>query len=133
MPNYVTDTHGLVWYLTSDQRLGREAEVIFAACERGEVLIFVPTISIVEIVYLQEKRKIPENLHAQFGRVLNSDRFGLRLADLTREVAAALAQIPRAAVPDMPDRIIAATALHLGVPLIRRDHRIQLSAVETLW
>ncbi|RLT44669.1 MAG: PIN domain-containing protein [Chloroflexi bacterium] len=133
MPNYVTDTHGLVWYLTSDARLGREAKVIFAACERGEVLIFVPTISLVEIIYLQEKRKIPENLHAQFTLVINSDRFGLRIADLTHEIAAALAQIPRAAVPDMPDRIIAATALHLGVPLISRDRIIQLSEVETVW
>jgi len=33
----------------------------------------------------------------------------------------------------MPDRIIAATALHLGVPLISRDRRISLSAVATVW
>jgi predicted nucleic acid-binding protein len=33
----------------------------------------------------------------------------------------------------MPDRIIAATALRLGLPLISRDHRIQLSEVSTIW
>jgi len=42
-------------------------------------------------------------------------------------------QVSRAEVPDMPDRIIAATALHLGVPLISRDRRISLSAVATVW
>jgi len=33
----------------------------------------------------------------------------------------------------MPDRIIATTALHLGVPLISRDGRIRLSSVPTIW
>ena len=40
----------------------------------------------------------------------------------------------RATVPEMPDRIIAATALHLNAPLITRDHKIQaLQNVQTLW
>ena len=33
----------------------------------------------------------------------------------------------------MPDRIIAATALHLGLPLITWDRRIQLADVGTIW
>ncbi len=33
----------------------------------------------------------------------------------------------------MPDRIIAATALHLGLPLVTRDHRIRASSVTTIW
>jgi PIN domain nuclease of toxin-antitoxin system len=33
----------------------------------------------------------------------------------------------------MPDRIIAATALSLGVPVISRDGKIRTSAVETIW
>jgi predicted nucleic acid-binding protein len=41
--------------------------------------------------------------------------------------------IPRADVPDMPDRLIAATATSLGVPLISRDGRIRASAVHTIW
>jgi len=34
---------------------------------------------------------------------------------------------------DFPDRIIVATALHLGLPLISRDRKIQLSDVNTIW
>ncbi len=41
--------------------------------------------------------------------------------------------IPRDQVPDMPDRIIAATAAHLGVPLISRDGKIRASSVTTIW
>ena len=39
-----------------------------------------------------------------------------------------------AIVPEMPDRIIAATAQSLGLPLVTRDCRIQnLSALVTIW
>lgn len=133
MSDYVTDTHSLIWYLTSDTRLGNGAKEIFSACERSELLVFVPTISLVEIVYLQEKHKIPNDISAQFSRAINAGTTGLRLYALTREVVTALTKIPRGAIPDMPDRIIAATALHLTVPLISRDHHIQLSEVETVW
>ena len=44
-----------------------------------------------------------------------------------------MGNIPREDIPDMPDRIIAATALHLGVPLISRDSKIKLSKVKTIW
>jgi predicted nucleic acid-binding protein len=33
----------------------------------------------------------------------------------------------------MPDRIIAVTALHLGVPLVSRDRKIQAASIQTIW
>ena len=48
-------------------------------------------------------------------------------------VARSLGKVPREKVPDMPDRIIAATALSLGVPLITRDAAISASGIETIW
>jgi len=44
-----------------------------------------------------------------------------------------LPQIERKDVPEMPDRIIAATAVAYGVPLITRDHLIQLAGLQTIW
>ncbi|WP_437730494.1 hypothetical protein [Sorangium sp. So ce1335] len=38
----------------------------------------------------------------------------------------------RADVPDMPDRIIAATAVSLGVPLVTRDGKIGASGAQTM-
>ena len=43
---------------------------------------------------------------------------GLFIAPIDAFVADAVEKIPRSVVPDMPDRIIAETAFHLGVPLI---------------
>ncbi len=42
-------------------------------------------------------------------------------------------QVPRADVPDMPDRIVAAMAVYIGVPVISRDGKIRASNVQTIW
>jgi predicted nucleic acid-binding protein len=52
---------------------------------------------------------------------------------LNRRIVQTLARVDRLQVPDLPDRIIAATALHLGVPLVSRDARIRASGVATVW
>jgi len=133
MRDAVTDTHGLIWYLEDSPRLGSDARAVFDACDRGKIVVYVPTICLVEITYLQEKGRIPVNLKAKLDTELQAGTTGLILASLTPEVADAVAHVPRSDVPDMPDRIIAATAVHLGLPLISRDRAIQLSAVETVW
>ena len=38
MPDVVTDTHGLIWYLEDSPRLGLEAGRIFDACDRGKII-----------------------------------------------------------------------------------------------
>jgi len=133
MPDVVTDTHGLIWYLEDSPLLGPGAKEVFDACDRGEIVVYIPTICLVEIVYLQEKERIPVDLKMQLDAELRAGTSGLVLVNLTAEVANAVAHVPRSDVPDMPDRIIAATALHLGLPLISRDRRIQLSDVNTIW
>jgi PIN domain nuclease of toxin-antitoxin system len=133
MSDFVTDTHGLIWYLTNSPRLGPAASAAFDACDQGQALMYVPTMCIVEIVFLEEKGRIPNTLIFQFDTVLQLGTSGLRVIDLTRDIAGAIAKVARSDVPDMPDRIIAATALHLGVPLISRDHAIQASNVTTIW
>ncbi|MEG4233393.1 hypothetical protein QUA40_14950 [Microcoleus sp. Pol11C3] len=50
-----------------------------------------------------------------------------------RNIAFTLRQVDRSQIPDLPDRIIAATALYLNVPVISRDRRIQLSSIDTIW
>jgi len=50
-----TDTHSLIWYLEDSPRLSRNARQVFEACDRNELAILVPTICLVEMLYLQEK------------------------------------------------------------------------------
>ena len=133
MPDVVTDTHALIWYLEDSPRLGPEGRSAFEACDRGEGVVYVPTICLVEIVYLQEKGRIPTDLKSALDSALQAGNTGLVPFPLTLDIVDALVQVPRAEVPDMPDRIIAATAVHLGALLISRDRKLQLSNVQTIW
>jgi len=133
MSNLVTDTHALIWYLEDSTRLSPTANQAFEECERGEIVIYIPTICLVEIVYLQEKRRISADMKSQLDAALIAGTSGMILANLTDEVVTALATITRDSIPDMPDRIIAATAKYLGLPLISRDTRMPLSGVSIIW
>ena len=133
MTDVVTDTHGLIWYLTDSTHLSEGAAAQFDACDRGEISIYVPTICVVEITYLQEKGRIRTDLKTQLDAELLAGHGGLVLFALTPGVADTVRYVPRSQVPDMPDRIIAATALHLGLPLLSRDQAIQSSGVRTIW
>lgn len=117
MPNAVTDTHGLIWYLEDSPFLGVQASRLFDASERGESIIFVPTICLVEMLYLSEKGRIPSTLCVLFEDVLRSGACNLVVVDLTPAIVHKMVEVPRASVPDMPDRIIASTALYLELRL----------------
>lgn len=133
MSDVVTDTHALIWYLLDSPRLSVAANQLFDRCDRGEIIIYIPTICLVEMIYLQEKGRIPSQLKAQLDRELMLGNTGMMVYELNIGVVEALATIPRSSVPDLPDRIIAATAIHLGLPLISRDSKIAVSKVNTIW
>jgi PIN domain nuclease of toxin-antitoxin system len=133
MLDAVVDTHALVWYLEDSPRLSHAARQVFDDCDRGEIILYVPTICLVEIIYLQEKGRIPANLKEELDAQLRAGSSGLSLIGLTPEVAEAVGRVPRSEVPDMPDQIIAATAVHLGLPVVSRDRLIHLSSTETIW
>jgi PIN domain nuclease of toxin-antitoxin system len=133
MPDAVTDTHALIWYLQDDARLSSLASHYFDDCERDSGRIHVPSICLIEIIYLLEKGRIPPNTLTMFLADIQSPDTVLDIVDLNLPIILEARNVPRATVPDMPDRIIAATALHLALPLISRDSKIQLSSVTTIW
>jgi len=132
-PSAVSDTHAAIWYLNADPRLSSRAKVFIDESGVQGKPMFISAITLVEVVYLQEKGKIPPDTLARLEEALRAQDAVLRIADLTLTVALAVGRVLRDEVPDMPDRIIAATALHLGVPVISRDGKIKTSAVNTIW
>src|SRR6267378_6882778 len=84
-------------------------------------------------VYLVERRRLPLTALERLRAALRDPNSGLFIAPLNTGVADAIQNIARDIVPDMPDRIIAATALHLGLPLITRDRRLQAAGLKTIW
>ena len=133
MPSVVTDTHTLVWYLTRSPRLSSAAFQRMRATVAGGDPLLIPTVCMVEITYLVEKGRIPAAARDGLARHLDQPNSDLRLVPLDRGVAEAVGRIARDQIADMPDRIIAATALHLALPLVTRDRHIRASGIETIW
>jgi PIN domain nuclease of toxin-antitoxin system len=87
----------------------------------------------VELSYLAEKGRLARAAREVLIGALDHEGDPYELAVLDRAVADALEFVPRDEVPDLPDRIIAATAVKFQVPLVSRDRRIRASSVETIW
>ncbi len=129
----VADTHAIIWYLFADQRLSFIAQATFEnAAHNGDQIAF-SAITLAEIVYLIEKGRIASATFDRLLKAITEENAILVEIPFDRYVAEDLSKIKRDEVPDLPDRIITATALHLGLPLISRDRKIQLAQVETIW
>lgn len=133
MSAVVADTHATVWYVLNTPNLSPTARAAMQQAASDGDPVYVPSISLVEVAYLVEKNRLPQDLLARIMTELEDEQSVLTMAPLDLAVARALPAIPRAEVPDMPDRIIAATAVALGLILITRDHRIRTSSVPTIW
>ncbi len=97
-------------------------------------VVYISSISIVEITYLVEKGRLPEAALEMLYQVLQDSDSGLKVVSFSLEIAQQLRQVPKVTVPEMGDRMIAVTALALGLPLVTCDHKIQtLTVIETIW
>lgn len=133
MSAVVADTHIAIWYLATPDRLSPDALAALDEADATGGPIYVASISVVEVAYLIEKGRLPEVVFERLIGELSRPDSGLVVVPLDLPVAQALRRIPRAVVPEMPDRIIAATALYLGLPLVTRDLRIRSADITTIW
>jgi PIN domain nuclease of toxin-antitoxin system len=129
----VLDTHTALWYLENSKELSVTARTTIETAIQGARAVHVSAISVVETIYLVERRRILPTALQRLRRALSDPNVGLTIAPVDAFVADALEKVPRSTVPDMPDRIIAATALHLRLPLVTRDRRLQSAGIQTIW
>jgi PIN domain nuclease of toxin-antitoxin system len=129
----VADTHTALWYLYDDARLSVSAgRFIDEAAAAGSPIV-ISSISLAEIVYLVEKNRLPASAYEDLKTALDDPAHVFKEAPFTIEIVDGMRLVPRADVPDMPDRIVAATAVYFGVPVLSRDGRIRASNIQTIW
>lgn len=133
MIDAVADTHAAVWYLAGDPRLSRSAKSAIDGAASLRRNIAISSISLAELVYLVEKGRLPQHAYDDLRAAMGNPQHVFHEAPFTAAVVDTMRQVSRSEIPDMPDRMISATAVHLGVPLISRDGRIRASTVRTIW
>ncbi|HLM68063.1 MAG TPA: PIN domain-containing protein [Longimicrobium sp.] len=129
----VTDTHALLWYAEKQWRkLGREARRVFEQVTDGDGAIFVPALVMAELSEAMHSGDwvAPGGFVNWGNRLFSSGRFFH--VDLTWHIVQRAEEL--FGIPERGDRLIAATALELGYPLITRDPEIAAVAeLELIW
>ena len=129
----IADTHAALWYLLKNPSLSATARRFMDDAAGTGFGIGLSPISLAEIVYLVEKNRMPASAYEDLKTALADPDYVIEEAPFTVEIVDAMHQVPRGDVPDMPDRIVAATAVYFGVPVISRDGRIRASNIQTVW
>lgn len=127
---FVADTNALWWFISGSGQLSPAAAAVFELAEAGRAVLIVPAIALAELYYLSVK------VHRSYTPVdlMNALEAvnGVYLSDLGRTQLEMLDRLPE--VPEMHDRLIAAEALALGVPVVTRDPVIAASPqVQSIW
>jgi PIN domain nuclease of toxin-antitoxin system len=126
------DTHVLFWMANDSKRLTKRAHEAIRHARQNQTGIAVATITLWELAWLAQNGRIAVAASVEsFVRELASR---VILRPVTPEIAALAVLLPNEFPKDPADRLIAATAMVEGMPLVTADMRIRRAkVVETIW
>jgi len=118
----ILDTHVWVWWIHDDQHLSQTQFDFIKANENKD--IGISAISLWEVAKLVEcgRLELPISLEEWFEYAL--DYPGIRVCELTHQIAIESTRLPGTFHRDPADQIIVATARLLECPLITSDSKI---------
>ncbi len=114
------DTHAWIWLLNGSERLGPKAR---KAIQRSvaEEAVLVSAISPWEVAMLVSKARLVIDRDVDEWVRKGLSVSGIRLEPISPEIAVASTRLPGTIHADPADRMIAATARHIGAILITAD------------
>ena len=123
------DTHALLWAKISPEKLGRQAAEIMA---RPLNVVFVSAASALEIATKVRLHKLPalERLERDFLEIMDQSGYTLLPIDVANALRAARFTAPHR---DPFDRMIAAQALAMDIPVLSKDQKLDVFGVRRLW
>lgn len=129
MKRYITDTQCLLWYLAEDRHLPRAVRSIFAKTEASQAQVLVPSITLVEAIFLLQRQRVNQKVVDQLLTLSEDSAHSIYVVPLDIQVATAVGEFGSALITDLPDRVIAATARVYGLPLLTTDQSIIASGL----
>jgi predicted nucleic acid-binding protein len=120
MDSFVTDTQALVKFMMGKKVINDRSHQAFQSADKGETTIIIPAIVLMEVLYLFEKNRINISL-LQTEDLFKSQNY--QFEPLNFEILKTASEIDD--IPELHDRLIAATARYLDLPIITNDPVIQ--------
>jgi len=134
MKSYVTDTHTLIWHMMQSRKLSSGARRVLQDAEQGMAQILVPTIVLVESAFIFARNRIPRDILDRVYALSDEHDANFRIVPLDLAVAHAVLDFGPLSVPEIADRIVAATARAYDLPLLTADQAIAESElVQIIW
>jgi len=125
------DTHVLIWMASEPKQLSRRARQAIREA-RQKTGVAVATITLWELAWLAENGRI--QVSGSVESFVRGTVARVILKPVTPEIAALAVRLPAGFPKDPADRLIAATAIVEGAPLVTADQRIrQAQVVKTVW
>jgi predicted nucleic acid-binding protein len=122
MDSFVTDTQALVKFMMGKKVINDRSHQAFLSADKAESAIIILAIVLMEVLYLFEKNRIDISLF-QTEDLLRSQNY--QFEPLSLEILKTASEITD--IPELHDRLIAATARYLDIPLITNDPVIRAS------
>ena len=133
MSAVLADTHAALWYLFEPTRLSVAADAALTGAVQSGSFIYISVITVIEVRYLVEKYELPATVWNDLPVALADPAVPVESLAVDLDVGRAVERIARSIVPDLPDRILAATALVHNLPLVTADTKIQSAPITTIW
>ncbi len=127
------DTHAWLWWISNPELLGKAAtrSIEKAVRENG---IVISSISTWEIALLVEKGRLTLSIETRDWIRKTEGLPFVRFIPVDNTIALRSVSLQDNFHADPADRIITATALTMGIPLITKDEKIRTySYVQTIW
>ncbi len=129
----VLDTHVWVWWLTEFQTLSVKAQRLLAEAQPKNE-IYVSSISVWEVAQLATRGRLELTLDYRDWLAQAESLPFVNFVPVDNRIAIKSIQLPPPLHQDPADRIIIATALLMGAPLITKDKDIsRYPHVKTIW
>ncbi|MCD4792458.1 MAG: PIN domain-containing protein [Bacteroidales bacterium] len=126
---YLLDTNAIIRHFASFSKIGKKAKKIINEGESNQHQLFISVISLMEIMFLAEKNRIPLNLTESIKLIKQKSCYSI--INFNTDILQIAENVD---FYELHDRLILATAKYLNCPILSSDKKFkEVFDIETIW